>query len=171
MLPTRADASEDEGRHWIGYQTVIVDVASLVSAAGGLAFVPKIEGDSGASEGAPVVVLMGLGIMGYVFGGPIVHWTHERLGKGFLSLGFRIAGPLAGLGVGALIPTLVGPGDNLAGSLIGASAGAGLAMVLDATLLGFERAPKKTASRWQLAPMISTPTAKTPIFGLRGAWR
>lgn len=67
-------------RSWYGWQTLIADGASLtfmMAASGGSR---KTDTDS---------VLASVGVLGYFFGAPSVHWAHENVGAGFGSLGIR----------------------------------------------------------------------------------
>jgi hypothetical protein len=63
---------------------------------------------SGGNAGAGVAVWQ----IGYVLGGPVVHFSHGNIGKGFADLGIRLVAPVA-LGITGLI----------VGTIVGASAG------------------------------------------------
>ena len=86
-----------EKTHWYGLQNLIVDGGVIV---GGLVL-------TGATNEAGGVVL----VTGYFFGGPIVHWSHGQVGRGFASLGIRVAAPLlfAGLGYAVTVVALRAP--------------------------------------------------------------
>jgi hypothetical protein len=124
--PPREPHLED---HWYGWQTLIVDAASV-------GFV--IAGAVADSE-----ALFWVGMGGYVFGGPIVHFAHARVGIGFADMGVRTAAVLV-LWLVALLVVLDAfeddsNDDSLAvlgmfsiGALIGAAA-------LDAAVFARER--------------------------------
>jgi len=127
---------------WYGWQTLLVDGGSVALLGTDAALISAAGRDPTLNAGT-VILLFGpgvLGSLGYLLGGPTVHWAHGHIGTGFASLGIRVAGPLAGLGVGAMIPGIAGK-DNLAGALIGTACGAVAAMVVDAALLAREPAP------------------------------
>jgi hypothetical protein len=67
-------------RRWYGWQTLLVDGASI-----GLLVLGVAADDRGAGR---------LGALGYFFGAPIVHWSHGHVGKGFASLGLRVGSVL-----------------------------------------------------------------------------
>jgi hypothetical protein len=116
--------------HWYGWQTLIVDAASV--------------GFVIAATVADSEPLFWVGMGGYLFGAPIVHFAHARVGIGFADMGVRTAAALVLLfaAVLVLIDDFDGDssdGDSLTvlgifaiGALIGASA-------LDAAVLARER--------------------------------
>jgi hypothetical protein len=75
---------------------------------------------------------------GLAFGGPIVHWAHGNVGKGFLSLGINASGGALGSMIGAFL------GEGPGGGLLGGFAGGLAANIIDATVLAYEeRAPSR----------------------------
>jgi hypothetical protein len=86
---------EPAGYRWYGWQIIITDSAgSLLSAIGALT--PGGAGIALGVTGGAVAFL----------GGPIVHWAHGHVGRGFASmfglrLGLPVAGALLGAGLGA----------------------------------------------------------------------
>ena len=121
---------------WYGYQTLIADGASVAAMIGGASF---------ANDRVAERLLLAGGL-GYVFGGPIVHWMHGNMGPGFGSLGLRVGAPLVGLFWGAVIgaaaDTHGSEADSVAvGSAIGFLGGMAGAMLVDAALLAYEKVP------------------------------
>lgn len=140
---------------WYGYQTLLVDGLF----AGVLLIGVGTQTDEMVTTGG----------LGYVFGGPVVHWAHGEVGRGFGSFGFRLGLPLAGAILGSLVPSAGSGGESGAGS---AGFGLGMtgAMVLDAAL-SFERVPvkekKKKRQALELQPTLGwSPT--TLSLGLAG---
>jgi hypothetical protein len=149
LAPDDAPALTGSERRWYGWQSLLVDGASVsLLAVDGALISMAARGDATFDAGATLLVLAPgvLGGFGYLLGGPVVHWAHGKVGTGFLSLGLRVVAPLAGLGVGALIPGVAGY-DNTVGGLIGTGAGAGAAMVIDDTLLAHETTTPRASSR------------------------
>ena len=144
-----------EEETWYGYQTLIVDGASLGLILGGAA----IANHPGSSDSGGSVALAG-GI-GYVLGAPVVHWMHGRIGPGFGSLGLRVGLPLAGLFWGAVIGAAVNSRNDdailAAGAGIGFVGGMAGAMLLDAALLAYEKPSEREKEAYQEA------NAKHPI--------
>ena len=122
---------------WYGYQTLLTDVVPLVALPVGIvATANEAKGDNNPIVG---VTIAGLGATSYLFAAPTVHWAHGRVGVGFLSLGMRIVGPLAGLGLGAVGSQIATDSKNQIGIPIGAAVGALAAMLVDGFVLGWER--------------------------------
>lgn len=126
---------------WYGYQTLLVDVVPLVALPIGIvATANEAKGDNNPIVG---VTIAGLGATSYLFAAPTVHWAHGRVGIGFLSLGMRILGPVAGLGLGAVGSQIATNSKNQVGIPIGAAVGALAAMIVDGVVLGWERVPDR----------------------------
>jgi hypothetical protein len=135
--------------HWYGWQTLLVDGASLGAFVGGFWLKP-------ANQDWSVVSIVGVG--GYAVGAPIVHWSHGRVGVGFASLSFRVGLPALAL---LLASTPCSTSECSEQSL---ALGFGLlaipaAIVLDAAWLARERLPSGVAPSAQSAvsfvPFIS----------------
>jgi hypothetical protein len=127
---------------WYGWQTLLVDGASVLALLGGIT--------------APV------GMVGYFVGGPIVHFAHGHVGKGLGDLGLRVGAPLlGGLGAVAILESGNGPpgGDSPAGPIVfiflGVLAGAGVASIVDAAALGWEEVPVKPVQAVRVVPIVS----------------
>ena len=146
--PRRMAPKGKEEETWYGYQTLIVDGASLGLVVGGIA----IANHPGSSDSGGSVALAGS--VGYILGAPVVHWMHGRIGPGFGSLGLRVGLPLAGLFWGAILGSAV---DSHRGELfndgagIGFLAGMGSAILLDAALLAYEKPSEKEKEAYEEA--------------------
>lgn len=115
---------------WYGWQSLIGIVAGdVLTFTGGV-----------ANAGA----LSYIGIAGHVLSGPIVHWTHGHVGKGFAALGLNVGVPLVGGGLGAVI------GGASLGGLYGAIIFGGIGYfvgpILDLSILSTEQVPDTTVT-------------------------
>jgi hypothetical protein len=125
-----------ERRYWYGWQTLIVDGASVVTAV--LVSIPPSHPMLG----------MPLGGLGLVLGGPIVHWAHGNTEKGFASLAILLATSAVGgaIGVGvSCAARFVEPcsdGEDgwwgrLAGVAVGFPVGAAVGAAIDVSVLAY----------------------------------
>jgi hypothetical protein len=90
-LPARSEEPEST---WYGNQTLIVDGAAI--AAGAAAFAV-----AGPHQNQGLATTLGVVAgYGYLFGGPMIHWWHGHLERGFGSLGLRFFVPLATFAIG-----------------------------------------------------------------------
>jgi hypothetical protein len=115
--------------NWYGWKILTSAGASVVVP---LAIVSVESSDLGAISALTV------GIGGYFLGGPIVHWAHGSLWKGFASLGINVAGGLVGLaGLGLSTQT-----DNLGAAIALGLGGFGVgivgAILVDSFVLAYE---------------------------------
>jgi hypothetical protein len=127
-------------KRWYGWQTLLVDGASVLT------------------------IPFGIGIVGYFVGGPIVHLAHGHVGKAFGDLGLRVATPLV---VGGVMLAALDSGGDTRGTdgappsaaliFVGLDllVSAGVASVVDAAALAWEQRPVKPA---QPAPTLVVPT-------------
>jgi len=112
---------------WYGWQTLIGVVAGDL--------VTIIATSSNAEP------LAYIGVGGHVLTGPIVHWVHGHVGKGFASLGLNVGLP----GLGLLSGAAVGNGyGSLAMALILGGIGYIAAPTLDMSLLSTETVEEAT---------------------------
>jgi hypothetical protein len=127
----RDAAAEDE---WYGWPVLITGGSAAIFVAAAVA--------ADSDDATPWLV--GAGVASYTLGGPITHWAHGSLEKGFGSLGINVG--LAGACglVGALIGAVsADDGDfaGLAAGLLGAAIGLGVgavgAVAIDTTLLTY----------------------------------
>jgi len=128
--------------NWYGWQTLIVDGVWLF-------------GLSAADEQSATLI-----VGTYVLGGPIVHWSHGNVGRGFGSLALRLGAPL-GLALAFASGCDSSDGDmGCIGSVVaGAALGVVGAVVLDASVLAREEVPIEDSALSigpvQLAPAVS----------------
>jgi hypothetical protein len=129
------DLIEPPPERWYGWQTL-----TTFGGSAALTLVAAAVNSMKVDE-APEWILVGA-FGGYALGGPIVHWAHGNVGKGFASLGINAAGILSGLVAGVYA---VGghSGDIFLGTSLGGSLGALVATILDTTLLTY--GPRKPA--------------------------
>jgi hypothetical protein len=129
--PPNAEASaeakiESESR-WYGWQTLLSDGLAVVAT--------------------PLAPPLGIGM--YLLGGPIVHIVHLEGFNVLKSLGVRVITPVVGGLVGvAAASGCTGLLCELEGAGWGVVIGAGIAVVVDAALISWEKVPaeKKTAT-------------------------
>lgn len=161
-----------ERRHkksqWYGWQTLIVDGAWILGGT------PV----SAASPGAGAALILG----GYFLGGPIVHWAHGQVGRGFADFGIRVGAPivLSLLGYAALHKGNGNDFDGAAGAVIGAALGIIGAIVIDASVLAYEpgddddddgaaRTTRRNARVMPtILPMLTPRTEGGAVFGVSG---
>ncbi len=114
---------------WYGYQTLLGDGVVVVLGS--------------VSVGSQQPTLAGVSVVGYFLAGPVIHWVHGRVGAGFADLGLRVAFPLGGTLLGAIVGLGAAgrnhPTDGAAiGSGVGAAVGAVGASIFDAAVLAEE---------------------------------
>jgi hypothetical protein len=137
-------------RVWYGWQTL--------SVLGGAALV-------GAAWREPQAILFGAAAV--TLGGPMVHWSHDHVGRGFTSLGLNVGLGLVGLGIGAT----AGQNNDLGGAVAGVGVGLAVALIIDVAALSYDEAPATTARRggpW-LAPDLRVARGGA-VVGLSGAF-
>ena len=163
-------------RVWYGWQTLLV-----LGSSATFGVVTAIVGDVSNAD-ALTVVGLSVGGAGLMLGGPIVHWAHGNIGKGFGAFGLHFGVPIVSGGVGVAIACGAGGCRNSAngfgiffGLLIGGSLGSIAATVIDVTALSYEQSVPvaSTASRrapgWTLVPDLQITREKT-TFGFAGAF-
>jgi hypothetical protein len=163
--PPSSGAEPAPRKVWYGHQTLIVAGASVVTGA-----VPGLVlGESGFALAAPA------GLGGLVFGGPIVHWAHGRVGRGFAVLGMNIGA--SGLGMGIVgLPVACAfekcDGFYFTYGLLGSYVGALIGVIIDVSVLStYEPAPQTMARTPRvidtLAPVIDVRQDRT-VLGVSG---
>jgi len=110
-------ASVRTHKHWYGWQTLLVDLGSVLT-----------------------IPLGGVGLAGYALGAPIVHLAHGQVGRGVGSLGLRLALPLVGGAVGCRVS---GSDQHDIGGGSDASAAASSSACLQRSSLTLERSRTK----------------------------
>ncbi len=148
---------------WYGWQTLIVDGASLTSLVLGASLDRYAGGGSVARDSATW-----MGLLGYEFGPGIVHFVHRNPGRGFASFGLRLGMPLAGAFLGASLAS--GCNANLCeagGAGIGALLGMGGAMAIDAAVFAYDDAKRSSGRRVGFLPLVSV-TPRQAWVGIGG---
>jgi hypothetical protein len=131
---------------WYGSQTLATDGISLV-----LSFAAIAANDSQASSA------LGIASLGtFVLGGPLVHFAHGQVGKGFGSLALRTALPLAaGFAGGQLASADCGAEFcGIGGVLLGGLTGVVAAVAIDSAGLAYEPVRERTSS-WPILGVTS----------------
>ncbi|WP_437778200.1 hypothetical protein [Sorangium sp. So ce1097] len=164
-VPTAPPASAQRAPKpvWYGWQHLLVLGGSLV-------LVP-------VAVSLETQELLLMSFKGLVLGGPIIHWAHGNVGKGFASLGLNIGGTLVGglIGVASageahedawVTPAVVG-------LLVGGSVGLIAANIVDMAVLPYEEEPRKLERhehvRLRLAPQVGL-APRGATFGLGGSF-
>jgi hypothetical protein len=176
--PPQLTLAPPRKRTWYGWQTLLVYGSSAVAGA--------LVGSVGiATQSSGLAALgIGAGSGGLALGGPIVHWYHGNIAKGFGALGLNFGMPLVGLGLGVGTTCVVGGcgghdelGNMLVGAIIGASAGLLGSFILDATVLAYSYEPvapgppttARRAPSWTIVPDLEITHEKT-TFGFAGVF-
>ncbi|AUX36992.1 MULTISPECIES: hypothetical protein [Sorangium] len=152
-------------RVWYGWQHLLV--------LGGTAILAPI------AVGTENEVLAWWSFSTFALGGPVTHWANGNLGKGFASLGLNAGCTLGGGMVGLLVGRASDSRrwEELAGIMIGSSAGLLTANIIDIAVL--EREERSTADsyeyirlrppRLRLAPHVAMAPDRATL-GLGGAF-
>jgi hypothetical protein len=125
-----------------------------------------IVGLAGAGSHTPAIG--DLGLVGYVAGGPTVHFAHGHVAKGFesaaLRLGLPFVGGLFGLGLAVASCSNNGCGyDGVVDVAIGIILGFIAAPIVDAAALAYDEEPRKAPAARLSTPVLRlTPTAGIP---------
>ncbi|EYF05242.1 hypothetical protein [Chondromyces apiculatus] len=163
------EPSEGSERTWYGWQTLIV-----MGASSAFFVVPFATGDT---------LLVGVPVMSFVFGGPIVHFAHGRIGRGFGVLGmhFGIATGSALLGAGlACAGGRCGSGEfSGVAAFLGAAAGASLGLlasnIIDVAALAYtdpqeeRKKVREQAFQLSIVPQLSI-SPDHSFIGLAGTF-
>jgi hypothetical protein len=149
---------------WYGAQTLIVDAAveGLLVTATVLNFASQ-----DTQRGVGVPLLAGTAI--YLFGAPIVHAAHGRVGMSFASVAVRVGLALGGMLIGAIGGAVASDGDPATGAEVGAgvggAAGAVAASMLDAFVFAYEPvSPPSRTPAIRIMPRIAA--GRTTSLGL-----
>jgi hypothetical protein len=160
--------STEKQTEWYGAPIILSDLAALSLS---LAAASTVKSSSEFGVG-----LLVAGVGTYVLGGPIVHFSEDRIGTGFASLGLRLGAPLLGgaigLGIGSSADSgCTGEGCGL-GAVLLAAAGFGIGLlvapIVDSAVLA--RKPV-THSKLSLSvtPTYQPATGETGL-SVRGIW-
>jgi hypothetical protein len=156
--PPQRETLPAAARRWYGWQALTVDggamALSLAAFASATSDAPRNEGLTGG--------LLVAGMIGYGAGAPAIHLLHDRPWHALGSFGLRGSLPVVGGALGLAAATCPPPnGDygNCGASqlLAGAVAGAVLAMLIDDSLLAWDRPHRdaKPQARLGLTPVVS----------------
>ncbi len=127
--------------YWYGWQTaLIVGGADLV----GIFALTDVESLSNVNPG-----LLTASIVTHFAAGPIIHWAHGHVGRGFATIGLNVVLPCAGLALGSFTEANEKNPSVPVGLLLGFVG----ATVLDAAFLGYETVVPKVASQKQVWPV------------------
>jgi hypothetical protein len=137
-------------RTWYGWQTLLVDGASLSAVLLGAELDSR---DSGLDGG----VVTALGLLGYELGPGIVHFVHRNPGRGFASFGIRLGMPLAGAFLGASLGSNCdGHHCEEVGAAVGLLLGMAGAIVIDSALFAYDdRRSRATRATFRFVPLAS----------------
>lgn len=141
-------------REWYGYINLTCDGMALSSVY----LAVQARGDSSEA-------LAYLSIGTWLFGGPIAHWGHGKIGTGFGSLFMRGGMPIVSGFLGCAVNGSDSGYDCIAGFVLGTMVGIVGASIIDAAALAYTDGapPKKSALR--VVPLAS-PTRHGATFGV-----
>ncbi|HSO40490.1 MAG TPA: hypothetical protein VLT33_48520 [Labilithrix sp.] len=144
--------------HWYGWQTLLVDGASLL-------VLPAVAMTSDSAGGGLLLVAGG----GYLLGGPIVHLAHGEVARAFASLGLRAGLPLVGgfVGVAAAKENCRGELCGLGGAFVGAALGMVAATIIDPAALAYEKVEDESSARSDRPAPVRSRVALSPLAGPR----
>jgi hypothetical protein len=126
---------------WYGWQILAVD-------GGGQTLAVLLGVTLGNQDGGAIG--LGTGLATYALGGPIVHFAHGNVGKGFGSLALRVGLPPASAFTGAAIERSNCSSEmfcGLTGAALGLVVGTVSAIVLDTAVLAYKRVPPETTAK------------------------
>lgn len=135
--PPKAERPAPEHTVWYGGETLLLDGATTALFVGSGVTIGQGKGNVGG------VLALG-GLTTYLFGPPIVHFAHGRIGPGFASFGLRLVLPIETAFDGFLLGGLASSRDRdgyadatgpAVGAAIGLVAGMALSSAIDAALL------------------------------------
>ncbi len=142
-----SDTEIETVERWYGWQTLAADGAALALVIGGAAVTSQVD------QGA--YIIMAGGVV-HVVGGPIIHFTHQRIAAGFGSMGLRAALPVFGAAIGASAEDCSGGFVcGLVGGFIGFFLGFSGSIAIDAAALAYEETTPEDPNYGRAAP---TPT-------------
>jgi hypothetical protein len=152
-----------DNRRWYGWQGLAVDAGASAAWLTSIALLSSDESSGHERRETTAQALMIAGGVGYMAGGPTTHWLHGRKWQALGSFGMRGGLPVVGGLIGLNAATCPPPnGDygncGLPELLLGAAAGAVVAMALDASLFAWEtpREDGKPQATLGLSPVLSS---------------
>lgn len=164
-------------KKWYGAPMLVTDLTALSLFAAGFA--------TTAAPLDPVLdvgsIAMFTGLGAYVLGGPIIHFTNNRVKNGFASLGLRVVAPIGGMGSGGFIGAAAVLatteceekgwcilGGFVYGGLIGFAVGMVAAPIIDSTFLAYRPIPNNQLA-FSVTPTYEPTTGQTGLT-MRGTW-
>lgn len=159
--PHERESLPPSQRRWYGWQTLSVDGGAM--ALGLTALALASSDGPGHSENVAQGLVFGSAVA-YAAGGPTVHLIHHRPWQALGSFGLRAGLPFLTGTIGLVSQTCPPPDGSeygncgLGGLIAGVAVGAVLAMVLDDSLLAWERPRVDVApqARLSLAPVVAS---------------
>jgi hypothetical protein len=144
-------ATEDQEQYWYGWETLTVDAVSAALLV--------------ASASTGLEELGAVGGVGYFFGGPIVHWSHGHVAKGFGSLALRVAATVV-LGLGAAVCVSSRSEDNTVpcGVAVLGVIAVPAAVTVDAAVFAYDDPPSTDRLAWTtLVPWVNRERSATGL--------
>lgn len=143
-----------ESTRWYGWQTVIVDGASVA-----LLFPAAASKNAGLQS-----TLLTASVGGYFLGAPFVHALHGSPGRALGSLGLRVGAPLVGIALGSSLENCQNDSEEpnycgFSGAVIGGVVGILSAIVIDSAALARETVHEQP----KLTPMVGSTKGRTWI--------
>jgi len=153
-------------RTFYGWQNLTVAYSGLAISIGSISMGRRREPNEGTAVG---LVIYGLG-------GPIVHWAHGHVGRGFAALGLDVALPLVGGLIGSTGVHCTGNEEcepDFSPLVIGFMVGALAAPLIDSFTMGYEDAPAAPTGLASIKPSVRIAQKDeqgiaTTTFGLGG---
>ncbi len=160
--PQLGDDSRWEERYWYGWQGAAIDAGAAALGIASIALLSTAGSENYEEREQTAQLLALVGAIAYGAGPPIVHLSHRQPWQALGSLGLRASLPVIGGASGLALATCPHPGEEYGNCgmfelFIGASTGAVLAMVLDASVLAWEspRAGARSGRQLGLAPIVT----------------
>lgn len=161
--PQEEASFQVDNRRWYGWQGLAVDAGVSAAWLTSIALVSSDDPSGYERRETTAQALMIAGGVGYMAGGPTTHWLHGRRWQALGSFGMRgglpVVGGLIGLNAATCPPPTGDYGNcGLPELLLGAAAGAVVAMALDASLFAWEtpKQDQKPQATLGLSPVLSS---------------
>jgi hypothetical protein len=137
LAPTTTVAPKMRER-WYGWQSLSTDGASLLLLVA--------AGAASDSKGKASDIMAYGAVGGYLLGGPATHLLHDSPSRGAGSLGLRLGLPIAFGFIGSSLERCSEDFDlcGVPGAIVGGVLGIATAVVLDASVLGYDEVPLDT---------------------------
>lgn len=161
-------------RRWYGWQTLIA-AGGFITLAGFT--LPNLLATNEDRYVATAGVA--LSAAGFTLSGPIVHWSHGHVGRGFAVLGLYVGSTLVSMGTGVGIACIAGGCAHMYdvtpgwvyGAAAGAATGALAAFVVDVAALSYDLEPGVRTGRvaGAVIPIVDVRRDRA-VIGLGGAF-